>query len=59
MLTQEYHALEATLHCQDSGDDSDAVRRTIKQVERQYNTLVSQFQRNHADTGLHPAPLHV
>ena len=59
MLTQEYQALEATLHCQHPGDDSDAVRRTMEQVERQYNTLVSQFQRNHADTGLHSPPLHV
>ena len=59
MLTQEYQALAATLHCQHPGDDSDAVRRTIEQVERQYNTLVSRFQRKNADTGLHPPPLHV
>ena len=31
MLTQEYQALEAILHCQQPGDDSDAVRRTMKQ----------------------------
>ena len=57
MLTQEYQALEATLHCQHPGDDSDAVRRTMEQIKRQYNTRVSQFQRNHADTELNTPPL--
>ena len=59
MLTQEYQALKATLLRQHPGDDSDAVRHTMEQVERQYHTLVSQFHRNHADTGLQPPPLHV
>ena len=59
MLTQEYQALKATLLRQHPGDDSDAVRHTREQVERQYHTLVSQFHRNHAYTGLQPPPLHV
>ena len=59
MLTQEYQALEATLHRQHPGEDSDVVRRTLEQEERQYKTLVTQFQRHFADTGLHPPPLHV
>ena len=59
MLTQDYHDLEETLHRQHPGDDSDSVRRSMAQIERQYNTLITQFQRNHADSGLHPPPLHV
>ena len=59
MLAPEYQALEATLHTQHPGDNSDAVRRSMEQVERQYNTLAIQFQRNHADTELHPPALHV
>ena len=50
MLTQEYQALETTLHRKHPGDDNDVVRRSMEQVERQYNTLVTQFQRNHTDT---------
>ena len=59
MLTQEYQALEATPLRRQPGDNSEAVKHTIEQVERQYHTLVSQFNRNHADTGLQPPPLHV
>ena len=59
VLTQEYQALEATLLRRQPGDNSEAVKHTMEQVERQYHTLVSQFNRNHADTGLQPPPLHV
>ena len=58
-LTQEYQALAATLHRNHPGDDNDTVRRSMEQVERQYNTLLTQFQRNHANAGLHPPSLHV
>ena len=59
MLTQEYQALKATLLCQHLGDYSYAVRRTMEQVKRQYNTFVSRFQRNYADTRLHLPHLYV
>ena len=59
ILAQEYQALKETLNYQHPGDDSDEVRHKMEQVERQYNTLVSQFHRNYADTGLQPPPLTV
>ena len=59
MLAQEHQALKKTLNYQHPGDDIDEVLHKMEQVERQYNTLVSQFQRNYADTGLQPPPLTV